>query len=564
MAIEPDVQNSTHTVVTRPAAAEAVQPPSGPEPALSALGTSLPNPSVGMNLAPITDWSTEYPFIDLMRTAREWIAHRPGEWGGVAQSALAAVQDANGWPTAMPAGASHLTTMVLSELPAAMTSAAGRYRLTYTGRGKIEIWGNARNIAASAGTIRFDHVPTGGGSVFIDIKEIDPTSPIRITGIVNERHAAAFDAGEVFNPEWLALIRDFRVLRFMNWSKTNNSTESAWSDRPRRGDYTWQRRGIPLEIMVRLANHIGADPWFCLPHLATADYMTRFTTLVLDRLNPRLKAHFEYSNEVWNWMFRQADWCNAEAQKLWPGYGEGWVEYYAHKSVQMARIVDAVYGAEKHRAVKVLGMHTGWQGLEYQILNGTRWRQTFNQAQPPSAYFDAYAVTGYFGSDLGNENGGRVTMGWLDQYGEAGALDRAFSALGSSVTGLLSTWRYHKAAADKAGLKLVMYEGGSHVVGLGQWQENARLTAFFAKLHRDPRFGPLYTRMLANWRDVGGGANALFDDIEGHSKYGPWGHLEHINDQSVRWDALTDFNRANPAWWEERAPSAFLGRSASA
>jgi len=543
------------------------QPQPEPEPD-PRPGEKLTNPSVGINLAEINDWTTELPFLDQMKHAREWIAHQPGDWGGIDP---APVLDANGWPRSIPAGATHLTTLILTGLPAAMTSAAGRYRLTWTGKGKLELWGNVRDVTTGNGVIHFDHVPNGSDAVFVDIKEIDRTSPLRITGIVHERHAAAFDAGEVFNPDFLALVRDLRVLRFMDWQRTNNHPHSRWQDRAKPGNYTYStNRGVPLEVMIDLANKVGADPWFCMPHLANADHVNRFATMVRNRLDKRLKAHVEYSNEVWNWQFDQAQWAHEEGRKIWPDEGTAWVQFAAGRAVEMARIIDQVFAGQADRVVKVIATQTGWMGLDDYVLGAPDWTRTNPEGRTPASYFDAYAVTGYFSGQLGQPadewTSGHTagdTLRWLDQHGEAGTIDRCFPVLEQDVAHLTGTvFAYHKGIADREGLKLVMYEGGSHVVGIGQYQDNPRLTALFAKLHRDPRMGRLYARLMDGWKAAGGTANAIYADVMGHGQFGPWGHLEHLDDRSVRWDALTAFNRTNPGWWEERAAGTFLGLGA--
>ena len=63
-------------------------------------------PSLAMGLNGIADWTTEQPFVDLMKTARPWTGHLPGQWGGWDHAALAAAGslDDAGWPTAHPAG----------------------------------------------------------------------------------------------------------------------------------------------------------------------------------------------------------------------------------------------------------------------------------------------------------------------------------------------------------------------------------------------------------------------------------------------------------------------------
>jgi hypothetical protein len=78
---------------------------------------------------------------------------------------------------------------------------------------------------------------------------------------------------------------------------------------PRTGDLGYATaKGVPVERMVELANTLGADPWFCVPHQASDDYVRQFASLLHARLDPGLRPHIEYSNEVWNRGFAQSQW----------------------------------------------------------------------------------------------------------------------------------------------------------------------------------------------------------------------------------------------------------------
>ncbi|KAL4436817.1 hypothetical protein ABPG75_003956 [Micractinium tetrahymenae] len=110
------------------------------------------------------------------------------------------------------------------------------------------------------------------------------------------RHHAAI----VFNPAFLDGLKRYKVTRFMDWQCTNNAPALAFRQRaaPHHQFWTSQTKGVPLEVMVALANVLRADPWFCIPHRADDAYVTTFAAVVRDQLGPSLRAHFEYSNEV--------------------------------------------------------------------------------------------------------------------------------------------------------------------------------------------------------------------------------------------------------------------------
>ncbi|MGZ3216007.1 calcium-binding protein [Paracoccus sp. T5] len=552
---------------------------------------ALANPSMGVGLNGISDWSTQMPFIDVFKSSRPWTGHLEGRWGGATTAQIEAVSDADGYLTRLPAGVSHVSAILLTEMPAQMTSIAGTYRVTYEGQGDITING-ATNVRYGNGEIWFDYTPRGNNLVSIDIQRINSADHIRDISVVHEKNIAAFEEGKIFNPDWIKLIDDMRSLRFMDWQSTNNSDVSTWSDRAHASDATWgTEAGVPLEIMVRLANETGTDPWFNIPHLADADYIRNFVTYVKEHLDPDLKPFFEYSNEVWNWQFEQAQWANMEGRKLWPNQGDAWVQFYGMKAAEMARIIDQVYGQNVNELVnKVIATHTGWHGLEWSILEAPN--AVRNGSEKPASLFNDYAVTGYFDGSLGREKA-PVVLGWiasseaaaatqgralglsgtpLDSYVQQHKYDQAIALAvrelrDGSVTGnpdgsianLVKSFEYHKRIADAYGLDLVMYEGGTHVVGVGEWGNNRTLADFFLALNQSDDMGQLYLELLRGWKNAGGTLFNAFVDVARHGIHGSWGALQHLDDHSERWDSLVEFNRNNPGWWENRGGSDFIG-----
>ncbi|TPE49744.1 hypothetical protein [Amaricoccus solimangrovi] len=532
-------------------------------------------PSVGMGLSGIADWSTEQPFLDLMKTARPWIGHLPGQWGGRdhADLARAGALDEAGWLRRIPAGITGVSTLVLTDQPAAARSLAGRYVLSWRGSGRIAVEGRVSAVERRPGEIRFDYAP-GPGSVIVTITATDPKGAgdhIRDIRLIAERDAARVAAGEIFNPRWLARIRGIRAARFMDWMGTNGSAQANWSDRPRPGDYTYARAGVPVEIMVALANRLGADPWFNMPHRATDAYVRAFAAYVRDHLDPRRRAYVEYSNELWNWGFGQADWARGQARRRWGAGapGDAWMQYAGLRAAEVARIWTGVFGPRADRLVRVIATQTDWPGLEKPLMDAPLYvAEDPRRNAPPAEAFDAYGVTGYFGAALGADKA-PLARGWLGE-GERAALAKALRELDDGrlsgdpsdslarLTGEL--WPYHARAARARGLDLVMYEGGTHVVGQGAATGDQALTDFFTALNYSPGMGDLYAKLLAGWRAAGGTLFTAFVDVAGPSRWGSWGALRHLDDDTPRWQALRAFNAANPAWWDSRPASDFTPR----
>lgn len=526
--------------------------------------------NLAWGLSGLSDYSTQQPFIDQMRTAREWIGHLPGQWGGhdVAWLREGGYLDDHGWIVRIPTNLARIGTLILTDLPAEMTSTAGRYHARWEGSTYPAFRGAARNVRYQRNQATFDFEP-GQGAVFIEINRGD----LRNLSVVHERHLDRHLAGEIFNPDWLALISDAETLRFMDWMVTNNSDQVTWSDRPRVNDYTWTPRGAPLEVMLALANLTGAEPWFTLPHRADDDYMRRFAEQVRDGLRPDLRAWVEYSNEVWNWSFTQADWAEQNARARWNGREWGWVQFYALRATQMARIWADVFSEHPERLVRVLSVQTGWIGLEQDILHAPLWQAEDRDNTAPYRHFEAYAVTGYFSSDLHVDERQPMLDDWLarslaqareqahalpederDDHIAAHRFDLALDLAGrelldgavsgdpiNSVRHLLDhTLSYHADVAREHGLAMVMYEGGTHVVVPPTRHDEAELVAFIIALNHSNQMADLYRALIEGWGALTPAPFNAFVDIGLPAVWGSWGALRHIDDDNPRWDALME------------------------
>jgi len=94
---------------------------------------------------------------------------------------------------------------------------------------------------------------------------------------------------------------------------------------------------------------------------------------------------------------------------------------------------------------------------------------------------------------------------------------------------------------------LLAYEGGQHLVGIGNVQNNQSITNLFIAANRDPRMGDMYLKLLDNWRNSGGGLFMHYANISSAGQYGSWGAIESMGQEtSPKYDALIQFIVANP------------------
>src|SRR3990167_8706228 len=226
------------------------------------------------------------------------------------------------------------------------------------------------------------------------------------------------------------------------------------------------------------------------------------------------------------------------------------------KAVRAAQVMDIwaqVYADAPDRLVRIIATQTGWLGLEDQILNAPL---VIAEGLPaPASHFDAYAVTGYFSALLGADEKATMVRDWIAQSKAADpsnpyALTNQLAAQelrDGSVSGdpsdslaavLGEILPYQASVAANHGLRLMMYEGGTHVVGFGAQVDDPDLTAFFTQFNFSPEMGGLYQELLKGWQALSDAPFNAFVDVYRPSKWGSWGALRHLGDDNPRWQAL--------------------------
>lgn len=348
-------------------------------------GKTVSGTPIGVNLNGIADWSTELPFVDVFKTARKWDSQREGAdfgQGGAlnltSEGHIASFQPRQYASTLMLDNGGHYPE--------------GQYVLLYDGQGKLEVGFAGTIVSQSPGRIVVKVVKTNDG-VRLTLRETNPANPVRhirflMPGTENTYQTQPFYKG------FLARLAPFKVLRFMDWEGTNGSPLKNWSERTTPNAYSQQTdKGVALEYMIQLANTVHADPWFTIPHQATDDYVRQFATMVRDRLDPSLKAHIEYSNEVWNGSFEQADYAAQQGLKqgLDRDKNTAGAKYYAKRSVEIFNIWTTVFKGND-RFIRDLA----WQAVN------PDWGETVLSYNNAAKNADEYAIAPYF-------NGGSFT-----------------------------------------------------------------------------------------------------------------------------------------------------------
>lgn len=461
-----------------------------------------PAREVGLNLSGIVYYAPEIVFVDVFKQSKPWTSEAPGK--GYDQGGPLAV-DALGWVEKLNGDGHFAEALMFVDIEGRYP--AGDYVCLYDGTGEIDFAQAGKVVERKAGRLVVRVTPKNG-AVALRLKKTDPKDPVRNIRLILPGFEKTYKE-QPFHPDFAKRWKDFKAFRFMDWGMTNNSKVAKWADRTTPAHASQGTpRGVALEYQIDLANAIGADPWFCVPHLADDDYVREFAKLVKARLKENRKVYVEYSNECWHPGFEQGRYCAQRGKMLGlskNGY-EAQLRFYAQRSAEVFKLAEGVLG--KDRLVRVLATQPSSVWAVNTVLD---WKDAGKSA-------DALAIAPYFGGELGKAAAAdRTAAMTVDQVLDACARDIDENAK--------KTKEIARLVKDR-GLKLLAYEGGQHLVGVDAAVNNKELMKLFHAANRHPRMKELYLRDLRAWEEAGGGLCCVFASMGRYTKWGSWGVLE--------------------------------------
>jgi hypothetical protein len=547
---------------------------------------------LGINLSAVTYYSSEQPFLDIFKTAFTnpivnnvapnvgWLTQRilsasANAWDTGEEQYLPV--DSNGWPTSLKAsgesGSQSFNAVGVLLLRGLPTYPSGTYVVLYQGQGTINFSFDATPVGSPSTSSPCSAFPAGTTRVILKVAtpssagilvQIQATDPNKVgnylrniqvvyaptsTASVCDPNEQALENGSIFNPTFISKIAPFHTLRFMDWMNTNPSPKYTWASRPLPSNAFWSGPyGVPMEIMVTLANQIGADAWFNMPTYANNTFVTNFATYVHQNLGPGQQVYLEYTNEAF--LGYVAGIMQTLGAAMWPTKPVNFTlgeNYYGMQSALNCQAWKTAWGSASGRVVCVMGNQTGNWGVAQIALNCTYWADG-----PCSTNYGISAIgeTGYFGpsenvssSWLSLPDGGMsnlcaaFTTGGLDPNAPNGYIALQLARLAADYTRL----------ASQFGLAMVGYEGGPNL----QSTDTAH-DSLYTSFHNSPCMQTVYTAFLNQWKSTGylQLMNQYNDATQPVVKYGLWGALDDIwETSSPTYDALTSFISSNPCWW---------------
>ena len=548
---------------------------------------------LGSNLGGINDFSDDFPFVNLMKSSRDWIpgSGSPGcfdcrdnpSCGGVCPVTLD--RDADGYVQSLLPNQEARTVIYAGAGLATGRLPAGTYTMLFDGNGSVSFFGvsNVQNpqpgrisfdIGASNTNIGFSITATTPGNHLRNIRILPPG------GVCSNDERRACDAGnpcsgggtctlytspgvadaQLFQPRFLANAAPYRLLRFMDWMETNSSPVVDFADYPTPTSAFWHR--VPPQVLAELGNRLGSDLWINIPHRASNDFVDQFATVLRDDFRADRKLFVEYSNENWNGIFSQnleipraacpgfADLAaNCQLDGV-PGNGiaceidpntfsvpapansacfQALVRRWGDRSVEIFDRFDAVFGANARDRVVRV---VAAQAANPDLGRQVLVRTVTGGGTTVAAKTDAYAIAPYFGTEYCTPSDGINPDTHPAVYAN---LDNFFADLNSralpTAIGFMSGNKTMLANNFASeGIRLIAYEGGQHFAGIGGFTFDNTCNTRFDAANADARMGTLYGDYLAAWKQ-NGDEFAHFYNVGRWGPFGRWGALE-FQDQS--------------------------------
>jgi hypothetical protein len=487
---------------------------------------------IGINVGGVDDYAVQSFFVDAMKHARHW-GTPATPWDE------AATVDAQGWPT-QDAGSVILCCVADATGHALI---AGTYQLSFQGSANVAftvggsgtVTNMAYNATANTSTAQVNLLDSGAGtSLILSFTNTRRTASSALgTGFTNATLIRPQTApngkpwwttpGQVFTTPYLALLRRFTTLRFMDFTDTNGVTLTSWAQRTTPTMATQQSpQGAAWEYAILLANTLHKDIWINIPDQADADYVTQLATLVHTTLDRSLHVYVEYSNEVWNYSFGQAarNQAAAEAEVAanpnsplaigCTDYTNCRYEWGARRVGQQAvldgQIFRSVFGKN---AAQIRPVYATQLGQTYFLSLVVSMIQA--SMGPPANYLYAIAQAPYWTGD--------TTLAGLN------AKQELANAAANQLT-LAQPEHDFATWATQYGLRSITYEGGPGMSG------TPSLTAKIAA-NRSAAMGPAVATSLRQAINHGVSLYMYYDDAGQYGQYGMWGATENVFDLST-------------------------------
>lgn len=532
--------------------------------------------TLSVNLEPVTDYNLAQPFLNVAHTARGVAIYDAVGSRVVTHDDTVATGnvDANGYVDAFDAAwagnkVGYFWAWADTDQPF-YDPHLGTYEFLYDGTDMANIASSpGANITIVSNTIgRVVFTITAPCSWQIEFLTINAMDYPRNFRVVKQSLLASFNAGAIFNPDFLADIADMSELRFMDWMNTNYTDISTWADYPTESKLNWEV--VPISVQVALCNEVRADYTGNIPHLAAAHtggvvdtaFATAYATYVKANLHDDLVFRPEFSNETWNGAYSVHNWLQTQAESDgWPTADTSRRGWAAKINVAQADAISSVYGDEADARLEyVCGSGRAQTTWTDEMVSGDLWKaQEPGEWTDPILSYQCVTIACYFGSGYLTNNTTEVnaliaridagdTLAELSTYiaGRISALGYA----GDSVAEIAAS----ATIIHAAGMTMRAYEGGPHVhhnaPGTTTDERNKMVPAL-EQFSYSADVVPFLTTVWDAWELHGDGPFSFFKSIDNPSQYGSFSIRRYLGEVNAKATYVEGRNGSPTPWWPD-------------
>lgn len=453
---------------------------------------------VGMNLGGVNYYTSEAPLIDRMLTASE-----------VSTKFTTAAYD----PVALLATGAGT---VVRNVP--LDPGTHDYVILFegavtgiSGNGMVKppvISGNRATFTATRADPKYD--------AQINVTASGPVTKI---SLMRADHEAAYLKGERFNPDFIAKVSPFKLIRTLDWDGTNRPSFPA--QRPlMSGTYFQDDRGaFPLELGSLLCAQIGARRWAPLHHSMT-------DAQILDAL-PGMAVcdtYLEWGNEVWNSAMESGSaafvrTATASRYNVAKPQPTDLIRYYGYRSGLLAKLAQRV--SPRFKVVLCWQTSNGADSLIAAALAG------WDESGAPRGMIAGYAVAPYINANRGD---GTAQIIALMQANDAGGFVKLLDAKRAERVPWMQAIG---ASCKKAGLRFLGYEVNQSTIFrapvVSDVAQRDALVAWTAPIvHSDP-VAAIVMQSLRDLEAAGMEEVCFYQMTGAGSQYGEFGAMPHVS-----------------------------------
>jgi hypothetical protein len=474
---------------------------------------------LGAGIEDAHDWSRSNIFIDLIHTARDF-SPPDTPW----ETTNPVPIDENGWPT------EDFGMWVLA-LP--NIDFSGTYKLYFDGQADVSCWHDPSTIEnlvydpLTNKTTADVVVPLSNDLAlsFVNTSYGPGVNGVKNIVLLRPGYTLQQATEQVFTNQFINHVKRFSILRTMDFTKTNGQEEGTWSTRSKVTDARYStEKGVPWEMVIKLANVTGKDIWINIPHKADENYITNLAALFASNLHGNSKVYTEYSNEVWNFGFPQATWNFNQASLEVAAGGSnldvnapGDDQRWARRRVAKQNLL---IGNAFKQAFSIFGTSnrirpvlSGQFVAPGSIADGL----DFINEQYPESASNMYCVgiAPYISSSEADAS-------------ETATVDDILSAFRASLQWTIGLFPQYQALSETYKIKVCGYEIGLDTYGA------RNIAAKKAAMH-DSRTADIVYDYLHGWFDAGfSSASWYFAGASNWDDYwGSWGLTEDMNNQNT-------------------------------